>query len=138
MRALYMAVDLEKNELPLFVSTSATEVADWAGVPVVNVLSAISHAETRGTRSRFVRIRLDDDDEVFREEDEHTVKGFELIGEYIGVTKTTVRSHRDELPLTRIGNRWQAEKDDLDAWMKDPPEWYAKIMRRKRDEIDRR
>lgn len=132
MRALYMAVDLEKNELPLFVSTSATEVANWAGVPVVNVLSAISHSETRGTRSRFVRIRFEDDDEVFRIEDEHTVKGFELIGEYIGVTKTTVRSHRGELPLTRIGNRWQAERADLDEWMKQPPEWYARIMRRKR------
>lgn len=132
MRALYMAVDLEKNELPLFVSTSATEVANWAGVPVGNVLSAITHSEARGTRSRFVRIRLEDDDEVFREEDEHTVKGFELIGEYIGVTKTTVRSHRDELPLTRIGNRWQAERADLDAWMKEPPEWYSRIMRRKK------
>lgn len=132
MRALYMAVDLERNELPLFVSTSATEVANWAGVPVGNVLSAITHSEARGTRSRFVRIRLEDDDEVFRIEDEHTVKGFELIGEYIGVTKTTVRSHRDELPLTRIGNRWQAERADLDAWMKQPPEWYQRIMRRKK------
>lgn len=132
MRALYMAVDLEKNELPLFVSTSATEVANWAGVPVVNVLSAISHAETRGTRSRFVRIRLEDDDEVFKEEDEHTVKGFKPIAEYIGVTHTTVRSHRDEMPLKRISNRWQAERADLDAWMKEPPEWYQRIMRRKK------
>lgn len=132
MRALYMAVDLERNELPLFVSTSATEVANWAGVPVGNVLSAITHSEERGTRSRFVRIRLEDDDEVFRIEDEHTVKGFELIGEYIGVTKTTVRSHRDEMPLKRIGNRWQAERADLDAWMKQPPEWYQRIMRRKK------
>lgn len=131
MRALYMAVDLEKNELPLFVSTSATEVAGWAGVPVVNVLSAISHAETRGTRCRFVRIRLEDDDEVFRIEDEHTVKGFKPIAEYIGVTHTTVRAHRDEMPLMRIGNRWQAEKDDLDVWMKDPPEWYAKLKERR-------
>lgn len=132
MRALYMAVDLEKNELPLFVSTSATEVANWAGVPVGNVLSAISHAETRGTRSRFVRIRLEDDDDVFKEEDEHTVKGFKPIGEYIGTTQTTVRNHRDEMPLKRIGNRWQADKADLDEWMKQPPEWYARIMRRKR------
>lgn len=136
MRALYMAVDLEKNELPLFVSTSATEVANWAGVTIVNMMSAISHAEARGTRSRFVRIRLEDDDEVFKEEDEHTVKGFKPIAEYIGVTHTTVRSHRDEMPLKCIGNRWQAEKDDLDEWMKQPPEWYARIMRRKRDEID--
>ena len=132
MRALYMAVDLERNELPLFVSTSATEVADWAGVPVGNVLSAITHSEARGTRSRFVRIRLEDDDEVFREEDEQTVKGFKPIAEYIGVTHTTVRSHRGEMPLKRIGNRWQAERDDLDAWMKDPPEWYRRIMRRKK------
>lgn len=132
MRTLYMAVDKNEKDLPLFVSTSATEVANWAGVSIVNMMSAISHAETRGTRSRFVRIRLEDDDEVFRIEDEYTVKGFELIGEYIGVTKTTVRSHRDELPLTRIGNRWQAERADLDEWMKQPPEWYAKIMRRKK------
>ena len=46
MRALYMAVDREHNDLPLFVSTSATEVADWAGVPVGNVLSAIMHTGT--------------------------------------------------------------------------------------------
>lgn len=132
MRALYVAVDLEKNELPLFVSTSATEVANWAGVPVGNVLSAITHSEARGTRSRFVRIRLEDDDEVFRIEDEHTVKGFKAIGEYIGTTQTTVRNHRNEMPLKRIGNRWQADKADLDEWMKQPPEWYQRIMRRKR------
>ncbi len=132
MRTLYMAVDLERNELPLFVSTSATEVANFAGVSIVNMLSAITHAEQRGSRSRFVRIRLDDDDELFRFEDEHTVKGFEPIAEYIGVTHTTARNHRDEMPLKRIGNRWQAEKEDLDEWMKDPPEWYARIMRRKK------
>lgn len=132
MRALYMAVDLEKNELPLFVSTSATEVANWAGVPAVNVLSAISHAETRGTRSRFVRIRFEDDDDLFAEEDALVLKGFKEVGKYIGVTNTTVRNHRDEMPLKRIGNRWQADKADLDEWMKQPPEWYARIMRRKK------
>lgn len=133
MRALYMAVDLEKNELPLFVSTSATEVANWAGVPAVNVLSAISHAETRGTRSRFVRIRFEDDDDLFTEEDALTLKGFKEVGKYIGVTNTTVRRHKDDMPMKLVGNnRWVANKDDLDEWMKQPPEWYARIMRRKR------
>lgn len=131
MRSLYMAVDLNRNELPLFVSTSATEVADWAGVPVVNVLSAISHAVTRGTRCRFVRIRLEDDDEVFKEEDEHTLHGFKEVAEYIGVTNTTVRRHRDGMPFTQIGSRWHAEKDDIDEWVKDPPEWYAKLKERR-------
>ena len=136
MRTLYMAVDKNEKDLPLFVSESATEVANWAGVTITNMMSAITHAEKRGTRSRFVRIRLEDDDEVFRIEDEHTVKGFKPIGEYIGTTQTTVRNHRDEMPLKRIGNRWQADKADLDEWMKQPPEWYARIMRRKRDEAD--
>ena len=137
MRALYMAVDLEKNELPLFVSTSATEVANWAGVPVVNVLSAISHAETRGTRCRFVRIRFEDDDDLFAEEDALVLKGFKEVGKYIGVTNTTVRKHKGDLPMRVIGNnRWVANKDDIDEWMKQPPEWYQRIMRRKRDEID--
>ena len=75
---------------------------------------------------------------MFRIEDEHTVKGFKPIGEYIGTTQTTVRNHRDEMPLKRIGNRWQADKADLGEWMKQPPEWYSRIMRRKKDEIDRR
>ena len=83
MRALYMAVDLEKNELPLFVSTSATEVANWAGVPVGNVLSAITHSEARGTRSRFVRIYFEDDDDLFVEEDALVLKGFKEVGKYI-------------------------------------------------------
>lgn len=133
MRALYMAVDLEKNELPLFVSTSATEVANWAGVPVVNVLSAISHAEARGTRSRFVRIRFEDDDDLFAEEDALVLKGFKEVGKYIGVINTTVRRHKDDMPMKLVGNnRWVANKDDLDEWMKQPPKWYVRIMRRKR------
>ena len=132
MRTLYMAVDKNEKDLPMFVSESATEVANWAGVTITNMMSAITHAEKRGTRSRFVRIRLEDDDEVFRIEDEHTVKGFKPIAEYIGVTHTTVRKYRDEMPLKRIGNGWQADKADLDEWMKQPPEWYARIMRRKK------
>lgn len=131
-RPLYMVVDRENNDLPQFVSTSAREVADWAGVPLVNMLSAITHAEQRGSRSRFVRVWLEEDDDLFRIEDEHIIKGFEPIAEYIGVTHTTVRSHRDEMPLKRIGKRLEAEKDDLDEWMKDPPEWYRRIMRRKK------
>lgn len=133
MRALYMAVDLEKNELPLFVSTSATEVANWAGVPVGNVLSAITHSEARGTRSRFVRIRFEDGDDLFAEEDALVLKGFKEVGKYIGVTNTTVRRHKDDMPMKLVGNnRWVANKDDLDEWMKRPPEWYQRIMRRKK------
>lgn len=131
MRTLYMVVDLQNKDLPQFVSFSAREVADFAGVPLVNMLSAITHAEQRGSHSRFVRIRLEDDDELIAEEDAHVVNGVDSIGEYIGILGNAVRYHEKDLPVSRIGKRWQAEKADLDEWMKDPPEWYTRYRRRK-------
>lgn len=137
MRTLYMVVDPLDKDLPQFVSFSAREVADFAGVSLTNMLSAITHAEQRGSHSRFVRIRLEDDDELIAEEDAHIVSGLDDIGEYIGILGHAVRYHMDDIPMRRIGNRWQAEMADLDEWMKSPPEWYTKYRRRKNNEIDR-
>lgn len=61
MRALYMAVDLENDELPLFVGMTAQEVAEWAGTSQESVYSGIFHAAERGGRSRFARVYLGED-----------------------------------------------------------------------------
>lgn len=56
---LYMVVDLKHNEEPLFVGTMS-EVCEYTGSSKNAILSAISHAKARGTRSRYVRVEDDD------------------------------------------------------------------------------
>lgn len=47
-RALWAVVDLENDELPLYVGMTAQEVAEWAGTTQEAVYSGIFHAKERG------------------------------------------------------------------------------------------
>lgn len=52
---LYMIVDVENDDLPLVVGTM-TEICKYSGKTQNQIRSAISHAEKRGSHSRYVRI----------------------------------------------------------------------------------
>lgn len=124
-KALWIVVDLENDELPLFVGMTAQEVAEWAGTSQESVYSGIFHAKERGGRSRFARVYLDEDDELLREEKEGRVFGIIGIAKYIGTTHTTLKRHIEEVPLHRVGRKWYAEQEELDEWMKDQHEWLT-------------
>lgn len=42
-KKLYMAVETDEYELPLYVADTSRELADWSGFSIGYVLSAISH-----------------------------------------------------------------------------------------------
>lgn len=52
---LYMIVDVENDDFPLVVGTM-TELCKYSGKTQNQIRSAISHAEKRGSHSRYVRI----------------------------------------------------------------------------------
>lgn len=123
--ALWMVVDLEEDELPLYVARNAQDVADWAGTSRESVMSSISHARERDGKSKFVRIYLDDDDEILQMEREGKLIGTKEIADYIGIASTTIRRHRDEMPIRKENGAVIADKDAVDAWLADPPDWFA-------------
>lgn len=130
-KALWVVVDLENDELPLYVGMTAQEVAEWAGTTQEAVYSGIFHAKERGGKSKFVRIYLDAGDEVFLQEIDGKVFGVERIAAYIGTTSTTLKRHMDEVPLHRKGKRWFALEEELDEWMKEPHGWFSGMPGRK-------
>ena len=96
---LWMVVDLEEEELPLYVARNAQDVADWAGTS--------------------------DDDEILQMEREGKLIGTKEIADYIGIASTTIRRHRDEMPIYKENGAVIADKDAVDAWLADPPDWFA-------------
>lgn len=59
----------DELELPLVVTDTAKELSDFVGVDKNTIISAISHARTRGHRSRYIKISLKKGD---GEDAEHT------------------------------------------------------------------
>lgn len=60
-----MMVTNDKYELPLIVTESARELANFAGVGICTIHSSVYHAKTRNQKfSRYVRVELEDDDET--------------------------------------------------------------------------
>ena len=58
---LWMEVTTDDLELPLVVAGSATELARKVGKTTNNISSSISKAKTRGYRSRYVKVEMEDD-----------------------------------------------------------------------------
>lgn len=57
---LYMMVTRDKYELPLIVTESTRELANFAGVKINAIHSAIHNKERRNQKfSRFVRVEVD-------------------------------------------------------------------------------
>lgn len=58
--ALYMMVTRDKYELPLIVTESTRELANFAGVRLNAIHSAISNKKNNGRKfSRFVKVEID-------------------------------------------------------------------------------
>lgn len=128
--ALWMVVDLEHAELPLYVATNSQDIADWVGTSRTAVLSSISHAKTDGRRCQFVRVYLDEDDEILQMEREGKLIGTKEIAGYIGIAATTFRRRKNDIPVRKENGMLVADKDDIDAWLADPPAWLANCGRK--------
>ena len=55
---LYMIVDVDNEDLPLIVGTMK-ELCKYSGKTQKQIRSAISHAEKRGSHSRYIRLSED-------------------------------------------------------------------------------
>ena len=55
---LYMIVDVDNEYLPLIVGTMK-ELCKYSGKTQNQIRSAISHAEKRGSHSRYIRLSED-------------------------------------------------------------------------------
>lgn len=59
-KKLYMAVETDKYELPLYVADTSRELADWSGLSIGYVLSSISHGYSgKKAGMRFLRIEVE-------------------------------------------------------------------------------
>ena len=61
---LWMEVTMDDLELPLVVAGSAEELARKNGKTTNNIYSAISKAKTRGYRSRYVKVEVEDGEDT--------------------------------------------------------------------------
>lgn len=60
---VYMAVTSDKYELPIYVGSTARELAEHFGVSINNVYSSISHKSTGRYRGyKFVKVKVKDVD----------------------------------------------------------------------------
>lgn len=129
--ALWMVVDLEHGELPLYVATNSQAIADWAGTTRTAVLSSICRAQESSRRCRFVRVYLDEDDEVLQMEREGKLVGVKEIAGRIGIAASTFRRHKSEIPVSKKDNMLVADEEELDAWLAKPPEWLRNCWKKK-------
>ncbi len=60
--AIWMVVDLNNDELPLFIGQSAQDCADFVGTSYGSVMSSVSHAKRRNGKSKFVRVYCDEEE----------------------------------------------------------------------------
>lgn len=59
---LWMEVTTDEFELPVAVARTAEELAKMVGRSSNSISSAIHHARTRGYKSRYVKVEVDDRD----------------------------------------------------------------------------
>ena len=70
---LWLKVSNDDLELPLAVADTAEELGRILGVPANCISSAISHARSRGHRSQYVKVIIDDR-EGTETDDRHNTK----------------------------------------------------------------
>lgn len=61
---LWMEITMDDLELPLVVASSAEELARKIGKHRKNIYSAISKAKSRGYRSRYVKVEVEDGEDT--------------------------------------------------------------------------
>lgn len=62
MKYLWMKVSMDKYELPLIVCDSVAELARRTGSTQNNIYSTISKAKSRGTRCKYVKVAIDEEE----------------------------------------------------------------------------
>jgi hypothetical protein len=60
---IWMEVTTDELELPLVTANSAVALAEKCGVSKNTVWMSVSHRKKRGTRTRFVKVEIDDETE---------------------------------------------------------------------------
>lgn len=63
MRHIWMLVTTDRFRLPLALFDRAEDLAKWCGVSVNAVYSSISHAKKRGHISRYVKVKIEEDED---------------------------------------------------------------------------
>ena len=61
---IYMEVTDDKYELPIAVADSAVELAQIINVSANSIYSSISHAKSKGYKSRYVCVDVEDDEAI--------------------------------------------------------------------------
>lgn len=60
---IWMEVTTDELELPLVTAPSAVALAEKCGVSKNAVWMSVAHRKQRGTRTRFVKVEIDDETE---------------------------------------------------------------------------
>lgn len=61
LKKLYMIVDNDHQDLPLFIGT-LKETAEWANTTPNVVLSAICNAKKRKTKTKFAKVEIEEEE----------------------------------------------------------------------------
>lgn len=131
--SLWLVVDLNNNELPLFVGDSVREVADYANTTTNAVMSGIAHAKERGGRCRFVHVVLSKKDDLYKEMMQDTLVGIEQISEYLGVNRKTFKRYQSLIPHYKVGRKFYADKKAIEQWFsKQGVPWNEKKVKKER------
>lgn len=59
---IWMEVDLKNKELPIRVADKARDLARMRGIDPKGVTNAYSRAKRMGTRCRYVKVEIEEDD----------------------------------------------------------------------------
>lgn len=61
MKYIYMAIDLNDNELPIAVADTAGELAEMLGVTRNTVYTSMAQAKRVHCRSRYIKVEVTDE-----------------------------------------------------------------------------
>ncbi len=67
MKTIWMEVTTDPLELPLAIADSASLLAQKCGVSKNTVWMSVAHRKKRGTRTRFVKVEIDEETEDITE-----------------------------------------------------------------------
>lgn len=63
MTTLWMAITLDRYELPIAVADTAEQLAALVGCTKNCIYSSVSHSKTKGHKSRYIKVMIEEDSE---------------------------------------------------------------------------